>query len=210
MIQRQIHLVSATKNTIVASENSDANGRQKSTENRGIEYQQVSMTPVKFSLVSGMPSTSQASDNTSLVNQQQQQLATKKRSGSSLDADSINIYKKRNLANRLARLKQIEKKHLEHVAEIFFLQTGGIMMEYPVWRKKGNTPELTIFMQQYRLDAPIEKSTSTTNVASTPSIIASSASPTIQSTVNQQSPQTQQVNKWIFAQNTFSSNRKLK
>lgn len=145
--------------------------------------------------------------------QHQQQLMVKKRAGPSLDSDSITILKKRILAHRIMRLKQVEKKHTEHVAEIYFLQTGGVMMEYPVWRKKGTTPELIHFMQQYRLDCAIDKSAAS-NIASTHSIIAT-ASPTIhsiqhqsqhQSQTIQHSPQIQQV-RTIFIVAKFDSKK---
>lgn len=100
----------------------------------------------------------------------QQQLLIRKRSGSSLssDADSINNCKKRNISHRIIRLKQIRDKHADHVAEIYFLQTGGNMMDYPTWRKKPSTSDFLNFMKQYRLESNAnESSTNVTTAVST-------------------------------------------
>lgn len=104
----------------------------------------------------------------SAVNQQQS--IVRKRSGSSLisDADSINTCKKRNISYRFMRMKQIQAKHADHVAEIYFLQTGGNMMDFPTWRKKPEnqrTPDYLNFSKQYQLES--ESSTKVTATAST-------------------------------------------
>lgn len=120
------------------------------------------------------------------INLQQQQLLAKKRCAHVLgsDTDSIINIKKRNINHRLHRLKQIKENHADHVAEIYFLQTGGNMMDYPTWRKKAQTTDFLNFMKQYRLepnstDAPCAGVTTT-------SLSTVTASPTIQ-TVGQQS-----------------------
>lgn len=43
-------------------------------------------------------------------------------------------------------------RHAEHVAELFFLQSNGNMMEYPSWRKKPPVPQFIAFKKSYRLD----------------------------------------------------------
>lgn len=43
-------------------------------------------------------------------------------------------------------------RHSEHVAELFFLQSNGNMMEYPSWRKKPPVPQFIAFKKSYRLD----------------------------------------------------------
>lgn len=84
------------------------------------------------------------------------------------DADSIITYKKRNLDYRLARLNVIKEKYSEHVAELFFLQTNGNMMDYAAWRKKANTPEYIHFVKNYRLDqVPIDAAIPVTTTAAT-------------------------------------------
>lgn len=85
----------------------------------------------------------------------QQQAISKKRSATThTDADSIINYKKRNLTHRINRLKQIKEKYSDHVAEIYFLQTGGNMMEYAIWRKKSYTSDFSNFIKRYPLDSP--------------------------------------------------------
>lgn len=73
----------------------------------------------------------------------------------STDADSIINYKKWNLEHRSARLKVIKEKYSDHVAELFFLQTNGNMMDYATWRKKANTPDYLHFIKAFRLEAPL-------------------------------------------------------
>lgn len=101
------------------------------------------------------------------------------------DTDSIINIKKRNISHRIHRLKQIKENHADHVAEIYFLQTGGNMMDYPTWRKKAQTPEFLTFMKQYRLEPNSADAPCTTGVTTT-SLSTVTASPTIQ-TVGQQS-----------------------
>lgn len=129
----------------------------------------------------------------------QQQLIAKKRSPTSnIDADSIISYKKRNLNHRFLRLKQIKEKQTDHVAEIYFLQTGGTMMEYPVWRKKANqTADFINLLKQYRLEIPSITEQTTTSIIATTIAAAvtttaslATATPTVQSAVQQTQSQT--------------------
>lgn len=91
----------------------------------------------------------------------------KKRSANNADADSIINYKKRNLNHRVARLKQIKDKYMDHVAEIYFLQTGGNMMDYSAWRKKANEPAFFEFIKRHRLDSPPAETAATTTSTTT-------------------------------------------
>lgn len=43
-------------------------------------------------------------------------------------------------------------RHTENVAELFYLQSGDNMMDYPTWRKKPPTPQFVTFSNAYRLD----------------------------------------------------------
>lgn len=43
-------------------------------------------------------------------------------------------------------------RYSEHVAELFFLQSGGTMMDYPAWKKKPHTPAFLNFMRTYKLE----------------------------------------------------------
>uniref|UniRef100_A0A4Y0BL68 Helicase domino n=1 Tax=Anopheles funestus TaxID=62324 RepID=A0A4Y0BL68_ANOFN len=64
----------------------------------------------------------------------------------------ISVLKKLILEHKYMRLRSIKERYNEHVAELFFLQTGGNMMEYPVWRKKPPTPAFTNFIRSYKLE----------------------------------------------------------
>ncbi|XP_052567564.1 helicase domino-like [Culex pipiens pallens] len=64
----------------------------------------------------------------------------------------IATLKKLILEHKYMRLRNIKEKYSEHVAELFFLQSGGSMMEYPVWRKKPHTPAFVNFMRTYKLE----------------------------------------------------------
>ncbi|XP_065077199.1 helicase domino isoform X2 [Ochlerotatus camptorhynchus] len=64
----------------------------------------------------------------------------------------ISALKKLILEHKYMRLRSIKEKYSEHVAELFFLQSGGTMMEYPVWRKKPHTPAFLNFMRTYKLE----------------------------------------------------------
>lgn len=139
-------------------------------------------------ILTPLKTTESSAVNLISLQQQQQQLLAKKRGAQVLgtDADSIISCKKRNINLRLIRLKQIKENHADHVAEIYFLQTGGNMMDYPTWRKKAvNTPEFVNFMKQYRLEPNIAD-TPSTGVMSTSTLSTVTAAPTIQ-TVGQQS-----------------------
>lgn len=43
-------------------------------------------------------------------------------------------------------------RHSEHVAELYFIQSSGNMMDYPAWRKKPPMPQYIAFKKSYRLD----------------------------------------------------------
>lgn len=68
--------------------------------------------------------------------------------------ERIAAVKKRILEHKHLRLKCVKEKHGEHVAEWFYLQSGGNLMDYQVWRKKPQTPELVNFMRSHRLESP--------------------------------------------------------
>ncbi|XP_021699558.1 helicase domino isoform X3 [Aedes aegypti] len=64
----------------------------------------------------------------------------------------IATLKKLILEHKYMRLRSIKEKYSEHVAELFFIQSGGTMMDYPVWRKKPHTPAFLNFMRTYKLE----------------------------------------------------------
>jgi len=141
------------------------------------------LTPTKTSVT-----TESSAVSTLNLQQQQQQLIAKKRSAQVLgtDVDSITSYKKRTISFRINRLKQIKENHAEQVAEIYFLQTGGNMMDYQTWRKKPTTTEFVNFTKQYLLEPLSTDTSSTCGVTSTTTLSTVTASPTVQ-TVGQQS-----------------------
>lgn len=80
-------------------------------------------------------------------------------------------------------------RYSEHVAELYFLQTGGNMMEYPGWRKKTNTPQFLNFMKLYRLEPPpLEESVTSvsTDSLTTASVQHRTSAPTSTHTVSNQ------------------------
>lgn len=49
----------------------------------------------------------------------------------------------------------LHSRYSDHVAELYFLQIGGNMMDFPSWRKKPPTPQYMIFTKSYPLDGNI-------------------------------------------------------
>ena len=43
-------------------------------------------------------------------------------------------------------------RHADNVAELYFLQSNGNMMDFPAWRKKPPVPQFLTFKKNYRLD----------------------------------------------------------
>nr|QVD39288.1 Helicase domino [Schistocerca gregaria] len=50
------------------------------------------------------------------------------------------------------RMRELCEQYAEHAAEAFFLQAGGNMMDYHIWRKKPSTPQFLHFLRTHRLD----------------------------------------------------------
>lgn len=67
--------------------------------------------------------------------------------------DDLQALKRRILEHKYQRLRAVKDKYFEHVAEIFYLQSNGSMMEYPTWRKKANQSQPFLnYARQHRLD----------------------------------------------------------
>ncbi|XP_037816114.1 helicase domino isoform X2 [Lucilia sericata] len=81
----------------------------------------------------------------------------------------IQNLKKRILEQKYLRLRRLKEKHTENVAELFYLQTGGNMMDYPTWRKKAPTPQFITFSNAYRLEQLVndERTAATTTTTAT-------------------------------------------
>ncbi|KAL9916253.1 helicase domino isoform X1 [Glossina fuscipes] len=79
--------------------------------------------------------------------------------------------KKLILEQKYLRLRSLKEKHSENVAELFYLQTGGNMMDYPTWRKKPPTPQFITYSNAYRLDQLVsDERTSAPNTPNTTDI----------------------------------------
>lgn len=52
----------------------------------------------------------------------------------------------------MRRMRSVREKYVENASELFFLHTGGNMMDYYTWRKRSPTPQFVHFLRQHRLD----------------------------------------------------------
>lgn len=73
-------------------------------------------------------------------------------SSSSGGVDDLTALKRRILEHKYMRLRSVKEKYSEHVSELFYLQQGGSMMDYPTWRKKPQSSQFIAFNRQHRLD----------------------------------------------------------
>ncbi|XP_055918769.1 helicase domino isoform X2 [Eupeodes corollae] len=73
----------------------------------------------------------------------------------------FNALKKRILEHKYSRIRSLKEKYSENVAELFYLQSGGNMMDYPTWRKKPPSPQFISFSNAYRLDQLVSEETKT-------------------------------------------------
>lgn len=182
-ILRSHHALGTAPSTPTSS-SSSSSGSANNGNGTGNEFISTNLSPLYTAAtvtVSNVGHTSVAQTSTASTT-----TIAKKRSANNTEADSIINYKKRNLNYRVARLKQIKDKHSDHVAEFYFLQIGGSMMEYIGWRKKANTPDFLNFIKRYRLDSPpadTAVTTTTTAIVTVPASIAVvAASPADRST----------------------------
>ncbi|XP_022250926.1 helicase domino-like [Limulus polyphemus] len=60
------------------------------------------------------------------------------------------------LAHKIQQLKRNKDKYTEHLTEFFFLQNGGNMMDYFLWRKRA-TPQLMAYLKAHVLDSDEEE-----------------------------------------------------
>lgn len=90
------------------------------------------------------------------------------------------------------------RRHSENVHELFYLQSNGNMMDYPVWKKKSKTPQFLAFHKAHQLDAPKVPSTSSPLISAvsttTPASAAAAAvaAPSSQNTLASGGSQTPQ------------------
>ncbi|XP_061388669.1 helicase domino [Musca vetustissima] len=93
-------------------------------------------------------------------------------------AQDIQGLKKRILEQKYSRLRRLKEKHSENVAELFYLQIGGNMMDYPTWRKKAPTPQFITFSNAYRLDQLVNDERTQTAAAATTTTTTTATSAT--------------------------------
>ncbi|XP_066594642.1 helicase domino isoform X2 [Prorops nasuta] len=71
---------------------------------------------------------------------------------STASLDDAQGYKRRIMEHKMKRMRAIREKYAENASELFFLHTGGNMMEFQTWRKKPPAPQYLHFLRQNRLD----------------------------------------------------------
>lgn len=69
--------------------------------------------------------------------------------------DGVINNKKFVLENKCRDLREIKENYNESLSELFFLQNGGNMMDYFVWKKRP-TPQLVSFLKSGKLDSEDE------------------------------------------------------
>ncbi|KAJ8725323.1 hypothetical protein PYW08_003506 [Mythimna loreyi] len=73
--------------------------------------------------------------------------------------DDAAALRRRILEGELQRLRSLRESFTEQLSELYFLQAGGNMMDYAVWRKRPPAPQLVAFLEARRpppLAAPAE------------------------------------------------------
>lgn len=71
-----------------------------------------------------------------------------------LPADELAALRRRIVECELLRLKTLRERFTEQLSELYFLQAGGNMMDYAVWRKRPPAPQLEAFLEARR-PAPV-------------------------------------------------------
>lgn len=64
--------------------------------------------------------------------------------------DDAAALRRRILDGELQRLRSLRDSFTEQLSELYFLQAGGNMMDYGVWRKRPPAPQLTAFLEARR------------------------------------------------------------
>lgn len=65
-------------------------------------------------------------------------------------------YRKMVLDNKIKEMLEIKENYIENLSELFFLQNGGNMMDYFVWKKRP-TPQLVNFLKSSNVDSDEEE-----------------------------------------------------
>ncbi|CAB3234827.1 unnamed protein product [Arctia plantaginis] len=64
--------------------------------------------------------------------------------------DDIAALRRRIIECELLRLRNLRERFTEQLSELYFLQAGGNMMDYAVWRKRPPAPQLVTFLEARR------------------------------------------------------------
>ncbi|XP_025163314.1 helicase domino isoform X6 [Harpegnathos saltator] len=97
-----------------------------------------------------------------------------------LTGEDLGGLRRRVLEHKMRRMQMLREKYVENVAELFFLQAGGNMMDYLTWRKRPPTSQYLHFLRQRRLDSEDDDEDLTVPLPSIPELsqISSSANTT--------------------------------
>ena len=66
--------------------------------------------------------------------------------------EEVGALRRKVLEHKMTKMRVERERYAEHAFELFFLQAGGIMMDYHVWRKKAPTAQFLHFLRSHRLD----------------------------------------------------------
>ncbi|XP_025993752.2 helicase domino isoform X2 [Solenopsis invicta] len=77
-------------------------------------------------------------------------------------------YRRRIMEHKMRRMRSVREKYSENASELYFLHTGGNIMDYYTWRKRSPTPHFVNFLRQHRLDPDDEDEDLTTPLSSIP------------------------------------------
>ena len=66
--------------------------------------------------------------------------------------EEVGALRRKVLEHKMAKMRVERERYAEHAFELFFLQAGGIMMDYHLWRKRAPTPQFLHFLRSHRLD----------------------------------------------------------
>ncbi|CRL07325.1 CLUMA_CG020304, isoform A [Clunio marinus] len=73
-------------------------------------------------------------------------------SESSDTTENLSTLRKKILEHKLQRLKVLKERNADNVAELFFLQSSGNMMEFQTWRRKPQSQSFLSFKRNSHLD----------------------------------------------------------
>ncbi|KAJ9595702.1 hypothetical protein L9F63_013115, partial [Diploptera punctata] len=66
--------------------------------------------------------------------------------------EEVGASRRKVLEHKVTKMRVERERYAEHASELFFLQAGGIMMDFHAWRKRSPTPQFLHFLRSNRLD----------------------------------------------------------